>query len=73
MENMEELERQIMEIVINKHNKTGGHNGSPLNEFEHLFHALSHSERMEIFQKMADAKKIVIREGANKKMIMLPK
>ena len=73
MENMEEIERQIMEIVINKHNKTGGHNGSTFNEFEHIFQDMSPSEKMGIFQKMAEAKKIVIREGANKKMIMLPK
>ncbi|MGK6342902.1 hypothetical protein ACMGDK_11720 [Chryseobacterium sp. DT-3] len=69
----EVLEKQVLEIVKAKHIRSGGHNGSPFNEFEHLFKGFSNSEMWEFFQSMVDAKKIVIREGANKKMIMLPK
>ncbi|WP_223559580.1 hypothetical protein [Chryseobacterium lathyri] len=68
----EELEKQILEIVKAKQIKNGGNGGNKMGDFDHILN-LSIEDRNAFLQRMADENKIVIREGANQKMIMLPK
>lgn len=69
---IEELERQILEIVHKKHDETGGNNGNSFADFDHILN-MSIEDRNEFLQRMADEKKIAIRIGPNARMIMLPK
>lgn len=69
---IEELERQILEIVQKKHNETGGNNGNGFADFDHILN-MSLEVRNAFLQRMADEKKIAIRIGPNARMIMLPK
>lgn len=71
MENQEELERKILEIVKERHDKTGGNNGSLFGDFNSL--NLEQSVINALIQKMHDEKKITIRLGINNKIVMLPK
>ncbi|ALR29292.1 hypothetical protein ATE47_01530 [Chryseobacterium sp. IHB B 17019] len=68
---MEELERKILEIVKEKQKRTGGNNGNFFGDFDHLLN-LSIPERNAFLERLAAQKKIVIREGSNQRMIMLP-
>lgn len=69
---MEDKERKILEIVNKKHNDTGGHNGNRLGDFDHILN-MSISDRNTFLQNMVNRKLIVFREGANTKMVMMPK
>lgn len=69
---MDELEQRILEIVKEKDKKSGGHNGNHMGDFDHFLN-LSIEERNAFLQRMVAKKLILIKEGANQKMIMLPK
>lgn len=69
---MEEMEMQILEIVKEKHKKTGGNNGNFFGDFDHIL-KMSIPERNAFIENMVSRKLIVIREGSNAKIIMLPK
>lgn len=69
---IEELERQILEIVQKKHDESGGNNGNSLGEFDQVL-KMSIEDRNAFLKRMADEKKIAIRIGPNYNMIMLPK
>lgn len=69
---MEELEQKVLEIVIEKQKMNGGNGGNFLGDFDHILN-MSIEDRNALLQKMVDEKKIVIREGANQRMVMLPK
>lgn len=68
----EELERQILEIVKAKQIKNGGNGGNGFGDFDHVLN-MSIEDRNAFLHRMADDNKIQIREGANQRMIMLPK
>ncbi|AZB29779.1 hypothetical protein [Chryseobacterium balustinum] len=72
MENIQELEAQILEIVKNKHDETGGNNGNGFADFDHILN-MSLEDRNAFLKRMADENKIAIRIGPNARMIMLPK
>ncbi|NML70017.1 hypothetical protein HHL23_09410 [Chryseobacterium sp. RP-3-3] len=69
---IEELEKHIIEIVKAKQIKNGGNGGNKMDDFDHILN-LSIEDRNAFLQQMVDENKIVIREGANHRMIMLPK
>ncbi len=69
---IEEMERQILEIVTLKHNETGGNNGNGFGDFDHILN-MSLDDRNAFLKRMVDEKKIAIRMGPNARMIMLPK
>ncbi|AZA60763.1 hypothetical protein [Chryseobacterium indoltheticum] len=69
---IEELERQILEIVAKKHNETGGNNGNGFGDFDHILN-MSLDDRNAFLNRMVAEKKIAIRMGPNARMIMLPK
>lgn len=69
---MEEMEMQILEIVKKKHTATGGNNGNLFGDFDHILN-MPIPERNAFLQNMVNRKLIVIREGSNAKMVMLPK
>ncbi|WP_165592795.1 hypothetical protein [Chryseobacterium sp. JAH] len=66
------MENQILEIVKKKHDETGGNNGNFFGDFDHILN-MPIPERNAFLQNMVIRKLIVIREGGNAKMIMLPK
>lgn len=68
----EQLEKQILEIVKAKQIKNGGNGGNYFGDFDHILN-MTIEDRNAFLQSMVDGKKIVIREGANQSMIMLPK
>lgn len=67
-----EMENKILEIVKKKHDTTGGNNGNFFGDFDHILN-MPIPERNAFIQNMVNRKLIVIREGGNAKMIMLPK
>ncbi|MCY0969315.1 hypothetical protein [Chryseobacterium wangxinyae] len=67
-----EMEDQILKIVKKKHNDTGGNNGNFFGDFDHILR-MDIAERNNFLQNMVTRKLIVIREGQNARMIMLPK
>ena len=69
---MEELEKQILEIVKKKQEITGGTGGNTFGDFDHILN-MSIEDRNSLLLKMASENKIQIRQGANQRMIMLPK
>lgn len=69
---MEEKEMQILEIVKKKHKATGGNNGNFFGDFDHILN-MSIPERNAFLQNMVNRRLIVIREGSNANMIMMPK
>lgn len=69
---MEELEQKVLEIVKAKHIKSGGNNGNTFGDFDEIF-KMTNIDRGAFLERMATEKKIVIREGSNQRMIMLPK
>ncbi|MDV7696277.1 hypothetical protein N6B72_05015 [Chryseobacterium soli] len=69
---MEELEQKVLDIVKDKHTRTGGNNGNGFGDFDEVL-KMSIEDRNAFIQRMADKNIIVIREGANQRMIMLPK
>lgn len=69
---IEELERQILDIVKKKHDETGGNNGNIFADFDQILN-MSLEDRNAFLQRMVDEKKIQIREGSNQRMIMLPR
>lgn len=69
---MEEFEQKVLEIVKEKHIQTGGNNGNNFGDFDHIL-KMSIEDRNAFLQKMVEKNKISIREGANQRMIMLPK
>lgn len=69
---MEEMEKQILEIVTKKHIDTGGNNGNGFGDFDHILKMLI-PQRNAFLQDMVNKKLIVFREGGNAKMVMLPK
>ncbi|CAA7393568.1 hypothetical protein [Chryseobacterium fistulae] len=71
MDSIEELEKRILEIIREKHRRTGGHNGNYFGDFDHILN-LPISERNSFLEKMAADKKIIIREGQNSRQIKLP-
>ncbi|MCJ8153236.1 hypothetical protein MKJ01_05605 [Chryseobacterium sp. SSA4.19] len=71
MEN-EELERQILEIVKEKHEASGGHNGNSFGDFDHIL-KMQRVDRNAFLERMAAEKKIKFYNSANSVMITLPK
>lgn len=69
---MNEIEAQIIEIIKEKHIKTGGNNGNSFGDFDHIL-KMPIEERNVFLKRMEEEKKISIREGGNAKMIMMPK
>jgi hypothetical protein len=68
---MEELQEKVLEIVKEKRIRTGGNNGNTFGDFDHIL-KMPAAERNAFLEGMAAEKKIVIREGANQRLIMLP-
>ncbi|WPO84619.1 hypothetical protein SD427_19005 (plasmid) [Chryseobacterium sp. JJR-5R] len=68
----EEKERQILEIIKIKFDKTGGHNGNSFNDFDHILN-VDINERNDFLERMAKEKKIKFYMGPNTRMITLPK
>jgi hypothetical protein len=52
--------------------KTGGRNGNYFGDFDHILN-LEIKECNKLLELMVAQKQIVIKEGVNQKMIMLPK
>lgn len=67
-----EMENQILELVKKKHTETGGNNGNFFGDFDHILN-MPVAERNAFLQNMVNRKLIVIREGGNARIIMLPK
>jgi len=72
MEDIEELEKKVLEIVKKKHDETGGNNGNAYGDFDHFLN-MSITERNAFLQNLVDRKLIAFRIGPNYNMIMLPK
>lgn len=70
--NIEEKEKQILAIVKEKHDRTGGHNGNAFGDFDHILN-LPLAERNAFLERMVSEKKIRIFNGPNYRMITLPK
>lgn len=70
--NIEEKEKQILAIVKEKSDRTGGHNGNRYDDFDHILN-LPIMERTAFLERMAAEKKIRIINGVNTQMITLPK
>lgn len=68
---MEELEEKVLEIVKEKHLKSGGNNGNTFGEFDSVLN-MPGQNRNAFLERMVAEKKLVIREGSNQRMIMLP-
>ncbi|RNA63956.1 hypothetical protein D1631_00295 [Chryseobacterium nematophagum] len=71
MDSIEELEKKILEIVREKHRRTGGNNGNSFGDFDHILN-LSIQDRNSFLERMAQEKKLHIRAGQNFRLIMLP-
>lgn len=69
---MEEIELQIMDVVRKKDKDTGGNNGNFFGDFDHLL-KMTIPERNTFLSGMVDRKLIIIRQGGNARMIMLPR
>lgn len=69
---MEELERKVLEIVKDKHIKSGGNNGNTFGDFDQVLQ-MSIQDRTDFLNRMVSENKIIIKQGANQRMIMLPK
>lgn len=67
-----DMENQIIEIVRKKHIESGGNNGNFFGDFDHIL-KMPIVERNAFIQNMVNRKLIIIREGANERLIMLPK
>lgn len=72
MENMEEIERQILEIVTEQFKKDGGSNGITMGAFDHILN-MSIQERNEFLERMDKEKKIYIFQSLNSRRVTLPK
>ncbi|OCK53182.1 hypothetical protein BA768_01105 [Chryseobacterium sp. CBo1] len=72
MENIEELEERVLEIVREKYKRTGGHNGNFFRDFDHILN-MSIEETIAFLLRMEAEKKIKIYQGANSRLITLPK
>lgn len=72
MENMEEIERQIIEIVTEQFKKDGRANGVTMGSFDHILN-LPIEERNEFLYGMAKEKKIHIFQSLNNARVTLPK
>lgn len=68
----EEKERQILELIKVKFDKTGGHNGNAFGDFDHILN-MDIKDRNDFLMRMAAEKKIKIYTGPNTQMITLPK
>lgn len=67
-----DMENQIIEIVRKRHIESGGNNGNFFGDFDHIL-KMPIVERNAFIQNMVNRKLIIIREGANERLIMLPK
>lgn len=72
MENMEEIERQILEKLKEDHKKNGGANGSDINDLDRIIN-LPIPERNKLLERMVDEKKIAFLYPLNAKRVRLPK
>lgn len=72
MENIEELEERVLEIVREKHKRTGGHNGNFIRDFDHILN-MNIEDTIAFLLRMESEKKIKIYQGANSRLITLPK
>ncbi|WBV60251.1 hypothetical protein PFY12_14580 [Chryseobacterium camelliae] len=72
MENIEDIERKIIEIVTEQYKKDGGSNGVTFDSFSE-FLKLDFKERNEFLYRMAKEKKIYIFQSLNSPRITLPK
>lgn len=71
-QNREEQEKQILEIIKEDHNKSGGHGGRSIADFDHILKG-SISDKNAFLEKMMSEKKIIILEDGDQRLIMLPK
>lgn len=72
MENQEEIEKQILEKIKADHKKSGGANGSDLNELDKIIN-LPFEERNKLLEKMIAEKKIAYMYPLNGRTVTLPK
>lgn len=72
MEEIEEIEKQILEIVTEQFKKDGGSNGVTIGDFDHILR-LPIDERNEFLQRMHKQKKIHIFQSLNNIRVTLPK
>lgn len=68
----EEQEKQILEIVRAKYDKTGGNNGNAFGDFDEILN-MAIPDRNVFLERMAAEKKIKIMNGPNFRMVTLPK
>lgn len=69
---MEELEAKILEIVKTDYKKSGGSNGTDLNDLDVIMN-LSISDRNQFLDRMVKEKKIAYLYPLNAKKVTLPK
>ncbi len=72
MENLEKIERQILEKFKADHTKSGGSNGTDLNDLDKII-KLPIPERNELLDRMVAEKKIAYLYPLNTKKVTLPK
>ena len=72
MENMEEIEAKILEKVKADHKKSGGANGTDLNDLDMILN-LPISDRNKLLDRMVSEKKIAYMYPLNAKKVTLPK
>lgn len=69
---MNDKQKLILDVVNTKYIESGGNNGNSFGDFDHIL-KLAIPERNAFLENMVQMKLIVIREGGNAKLIMLPK
>jgi len=69
---MEEIEAKILEKVKEDHKKSGGANGSDINELDKIIN-LQLDERNKLLDKMVDEKKLAYLYPLNGRTVTLPK
>lgn len=71
-QNREEQEKQILEIIKEDHNKSGGQGGRSIDDFDHILKG-SISDKNAFLEKMVSEKRITIVEDSDQRVIMLLK
>lgn len=72
MENIEELERKIIEVLKIQFEGTGGSNGTYIGEIDKILN-MSIQERNEFLERMVKEKKIIYLTPLNGRTLSLPK
>jgi len=72
MDDQPEKEKAIIKIVTEQFKKDGGHNGIPMNSFDHILD-LNIEDRNQFLFRMQKEKKLLIFQSLNSLRITLPK